>query len=191
MDEPLRAASRPMKLGKSNSVSNDFESLFHEHWAFINRLLVRMVIDPAEAEDLALETFYRLHQYRPARSEEVNVRGWLHRVATNLGLQSIRSFKRREHYEINAGKNALEQASDNQPAELFNEEEDRRTTRMVLAQMNQRQAELLVMRHSGMSYKDIAAALHLSPTSIGPLLLRAEREFEQCYRALTQEDENE
>ena len=60
---------------------------------------------------------------------------------------------------------------------------------MALGQMNPRGAELLVMRYSDMSYKEIAAALHLSPTSIGPLLLRAEREFEKCYRTLMQEEE--
>jgi RNA polymerase sigma-70 factor (ECF subfamily) len=43
---------------------------------------------------------------------------------------------------------------------------------------------LLVMRYSGLSYKEIARALKLAPTSIGPLLLRAEREFEKQYRAL-------
>ena len=44
------------------------------------------------------------------------------------------------------------------------------------------------MRYSGMPYKEIAKALNLSPTSIGPLLLRAEREFEKIYRALVQEE---
>jgi hypothetical protein len=39
-----------------------------------------------------------------------------------------------------------------------------------------------------MAYKEIAAALSLSPASIGPLLVRAEREFEKRYRALAQED---
>ena len=193
MDEPLRheshAVSYPMKLGKSNSIKNDFESLFHEYWASIYRLLLRMVVDPAEAEDLALETFFRLHQYRPAHNELFNTRSWLYRVATNLALQSIRGFKRREQYELTAGKEALDEASENRPPEIFSEEEDRRLIHMVLAQMNPRQAELLVLRYSGMAYKDIAAALNFSPTSIGPLLLRAEREFEKCYRALTREAE--
>ena len=189
MDESLRheSISIPMKLHKSSTISQDFEGLFHDYWVPIYRLLLRMVIDPAEAEDLALETFFRLYQYRPARREDFNTRGWLYRVATNLALHSIRSFKRREQYEIKAGKGALEEASENGPPEIFGEEEERRLIRMALAQMNQRQAELLVMRYSGMAYKDIAAALHLSPTSIGPLLLRAEREFEKCYRTLTQE----
>jgi RNA polymerase sigma-70 factor (ECF subfamily) len=190
MDESLRHESvpYPMKLRKS-SIADDFESLFHEYWAPVHRLLVRMVIDPAEAEDLALETFFRLHQYRPAFGEEFNVRGWLHRVATNLALQSIRSFKRREGYELRAGKGALEEAPENHPQEIIDEQEDHRLVRFALAQMNPRQAELLVMRYSGMSYKDIAAALNLSPTSLGPLLLRAEREFEQRYRAFNREEE--
>ena len=193
MDEPLRheshAVSHPRKLRKSNNISNDFESLFHEYWASIQRLLLRMVVDPAEAEDLALETFFRLYKYRPAADEQFNIGGWLHRVAANLALQSIRSFKRREQYELKAGKDALEESSENQPSEIFNEEENRSIARLALAQMNARQAELLVMRYSGMAYKDIAAALSLSPTSIGPLLLRAEREFEKRYHALTQEAE--
>jgi RNA polymerase sigma-70 factor, ECF subfamily len=193
MDEPLRheshAVSHPRKLRKSNNISNDFESLFHEYWASIQRLLLRMVVDPAEAEDLALETFFRLYKYRPAADEQFNIGGWLHRVAANLALQSIRSFRRREQYELKAGKDALEESSENQPSEIFNEEENRSIARLALAQMNARQAELLVMRYSGMAYKDIAAALSLSPTSIGPLLLRAEREFEKRYHALTQEAE--
>jgi len=181
-----------MKLRKRNDTSDEsliaaFESLFLEYWAPIYRLLLRMVTDPAEAEDLALETFWRLYKHHPAPQAQFNTRGWLQRVAANLALQSIRSFKRREQYEIKAGRDALEQASQNYPPEIFVEKEARRIARLALAQMNTRQAELLVMRHSGLAYKDIAEALSLAPTSIGPLLLRAEREFEKRYRALTEE----
>jgi len=194
MDESLlhEIVFHSMKLRKRNDTSDEsliaaFESLFHEYWAPIYRLLLRIVIDPSEAEDLALETFLRLYKHHPAPNAEFNTRGWLHRVATNLALQSIRSFKRREHYEINAGRDALEKASQNHPPEILDEHEDRRFVRQALAQMNPRQAELLVMRHSGLAYKEIAEELSLAPTSIGPLLLRAEREFEKRYRALTEE----
>lgn len=190
MDETVRheSVARPMKLSQSKS-DPAFESIFHEYWNSIHRLLARMVVDPAEAEDLALETFFRLYNDHRTGQEDFNIRGWLYKVATNLALQSIRSFKRREHYEINAGKDALIETEENQPQRIFAEKEDRRFIRMALGQMNPRQAELLVLRYSGMAYKDIAAALNLSPTSIGPLLLRAEREFEKCYRTLTQEEE--
>lgn len=173
---------------QAESRSASFETVFLEHWARVFRLLCRLVGDPAEAEDLALETFLRLHQRYPLPDNDFNLGGWLHRVATNLGLHSIRSFKRRERYEIAAGKYALESAPENRPAEIMAQEEEQSLIRLVLAQMNERQSQLLIMRYSGMTYKDIAKTLKLSPTSIGPLLLRAEREFEKRYRALTQEE---
>jgi DNA-directed RNA polymerase specialized sigma24 family protein len=61
-------------------------------------------------------------------------------------------------------------------------------TRLALAKMNPRRAGMLVLRYSGMAYKDIAKSLGVSPTSVGPLLLRAEREFEKVYLALTEEE---
>ncbi len=188
MDESLwhESIPRPMKLHKSQS-DESFERTFHEYWSPIHRLLARMVNDPSEAEDLALETFYRLYKYRPSQYESFNIRAWLYKVATNLALQSIRGFKRREHYELHAGRDALVEASEDQPPKILAKKEDQELIHMALGQMNSRQAELLIMRHSGMAYKEIAGALNLSPTSIGPLLLRAEREFEQCYRALAQE----
>ncbi len=183
----LRTGSHISNISSVERASASFESLFLEYWSPIYRLLTRLVSDPAEAEDLALETFFRLYQRHPLPEEGFNTRGWLWRVATNLALQSIRSFKRREHYELSAGKGALEEAPENHPPEILDEKEDRRFARLALAQMNPRQAELLTMRYSGLAYKEIAAALSLSPTSIGPLLLRAERDFEKHYRALVEE----
>ncbi len=195
---PKERTSHPMKVRKSERVttaepdagaSRAFEEAFFAHWTRINHLLIRLVGDPAEAEDLALETFLRLYQRPPdgglQSGEGQNLGGWLYRVATNLGLHSIRSWKRRERYEIAAGKGALDEAPENRPAEIQASEEERRMARLVLAQMNERQSQLLVMRYSGMSYKEIAAALGVSPASVGPLLLRAEREFERRYRAVS------
>jgi len=173
---------------QTGSSSSEFEALFREHWPQVYRTLYRLVGDPAEAEDLALEAFLRLYQQPPPREKEFNPGGWLYRVATNLGLQSIRSWRRREHYELTAGKYALEETPEDHPAEIMAQEEERRLVRLALARMNERQAQLLIMRHSGLPYKEIARSLGLAPTSIGPLLLRAEREFEKHYRALAQEE---
>jgi RNA polymerase sigma-70 factor (ECF subfamily) len=188
IDSMKKRNSELLENTHNESVPSAFEALFLEHWAHVYRLLCRLVGDPAEAEDLALETFVRFYQRDPLRQNEFNPGGWLHRVATNLGLHSIRSWKRRERYELAAGKYALEESGENSPAEILERAESDRLARLALAQMNERQAQLLVMRYAGSSYKEIAEALHLAPTSIGPLLLRAEREFEKHYRALTQEE---
>jgi len=167
--------------------SASFESHFERYWTGIYRLLVRMLGDPDEAEDLALETFYRLHEQRAHLGGEANIGGWLYRVATNLGLHSLRALRRRLFYEQSAGRHALDLEAEGSPLDIVSDRESRGLARAALAQMNPRQSQLLVLRYSGMTYKDIAAALGLSATSIGPLLLRAEREFEKRYRALAQE----
>lgn len=176
-----------LKTTQVESYSSEFEALFVEYWPRIYRLLRRLVGDPAEAEDLALETFFRLYQYHPSLKGDFNLGGWLRKVATNLGLHSIRSFQRREHYEVTAGKGALEEMPENRPAEILAQEEEHRLARLTLSHMKKRQARILILRYSGLSYKEIAQALGLSPSSIGPLLLRAERAFEKKYRELARE----
>lgn len=150
-------------------------------------LLYRMTGEPSEAEDLALEAFLRLYQRLPVLAPGSNLGGWLYRVATNLGLHSIRSFKRRQNYE-QAANGQVDPATPDNPAELAASREEQALARRALARMSERQAELLILRYSGKSYKEIADALGLAPTSIGPLLLRAEREFEKIYTQLERED---
>jgi DNA-directed RNA polymerase specialized sigma24 family protein len=54
--------------------------------------------------------------------------------------------------------------------------------------MKPQQSQILILRYSGMAYKEIASAMGVPVTSIGPLLARAEREFEKQYRALAKEE---
>ncbi len=183
-----RTGSRDTAGTHQSANSAGFESYFERYWTGIYRLLVRMLGDPAEAEDLTLEAFYRLHEKGPSLQPESNIGGWLYRVATNLGLHSLRAIRRRRSYEQSAGRDALVTNTQASPLEVVSDREDHNLARAALAQMDPRQSQLLVLRYSGMSYKDIAVGLNLSPTSIGPLLLRAEREFEKRYRALAQEE---
>jgi RNA polymerase sigma-70 factor (ECF subfamily) len=178
----------PLAQPETDLSRDDFESVFARYWEHVYRVLHRLVADPAEAEDLALETFVRLYQRLPIEEPDFQLGGWLYRVATNLGLRSIRSFKRREQYELAAGKSAIDETQAANPVDIFSQKEEYSLARQALAQMNDRQSQILVLRYSGLSYKEIALTLELSPASIGPLLLRAEREFEARYRALTPEE---
>ena len=161
-----------VETSSTDSISSAFEALFLEHWPHVYRLLCRLVGDSAEAEDLALETFVRLYQRYPLRENESNPGGWLHRVATNLGLHSIRGWKRRERYEMTAGKYALQETPEARPPEILAQEEERRLVRLALAKMNERQSQLLILRHSGLSYKEIAEVLDLAPASLSWLRYR-------------------
>ena len=159
-----------------------FEAAFQEHWPRVYGVVFRLVGDRAEAEDLALETFWRLFQ-RPPRMGE-NLAGWLYRVATNLGFNALRARKRRTRYEEEAGQLALSDPANPDPAGEVEKAEERRQVRTALAQMKPKAARLLVLRYSGLSYAELASALGLAPSSIGTLLARAEQEFLTHYQKL-------
>ncbi len=148
-----------VETAQDESRSAEFETLFQEHWARVYRLLQRLVGDPAEAEDLALETFLRLYKQHPGQEDGFNPGGWLHRVATNLGLHSIRSWKRREHYETDGRKicpgKRRRLGAGRDPGT------GRRTAPGApgACQMNEKQSQLLILRYSGLSYKEIASTL--------------------------------
>jgi RNA polymerase sigma-70 factor (ECF subfamily) len=52
--------------------------------------------------------------------------------------------------------------------------DERRRVRAALARLPRRQAVALVLRHSGLSYAEVAAVLDLSPGSVGTTVRRAE-----------------
>ena len=160
----------------------DFETCFREHWERIYEVIYRIVGDHEEAEDLALETFLRYYQHPPRA--KTNVPGWLYRVATNLGLNTLRSRKRRIQYETLAGGISLETSQIRNPESAVEKAEEQQRVRQVLARMKPRFAKILVLRHAGCTYAEVAAAVGISKTSVGTLLARAERDFKERYQAL-------
>lgn len=170
------AAGQPLSRG---NVETHFEMLFQQHWARICAVLYRLVGDWDEAEDLAVDAFWQLYSQPPRQDH--NLAGWLYRVATNLGFNALRARKRRQHYEQESGYRILVEDAPVDPARQAEQSLERRQVRQVLTLMKPRSAELLVLRHSGLSYAEIGAALDLAPGSVGTLLARAEQEFEQIY----------
>jgi RNA polymerase sigma-70 factor, ECF subfamily len=159
-----------------------FENVFHSHWSSILRFLVRLTGDGEEAEDLALEVFWRLHQQPP--QDWQNLKGWLFKVAANLGYTALRAARRRKHYEALAAESSLASAGEGDLLKLVEKNEARQRVRQVLGKMKPQFAKLLVLRHSGLSYQEVAQALEISPGSVGTLLARAEKDFTRRYERL-------
>ena len=78
-----------------------FEELFLEHYPWLVKTRLRLVGNPGQAEELAADTFYRLHQHRDGGAGE-NPAGWLYRTAMNLGLDALRANARRSRREERA-----------------------------------------------------------------------------------------
>src|SRR5882762_4768446 len=75
-----------------------FESLFRQYQREVYGWVMRIVRDPATAEDLTVEAFWRAHKAHAGFDSEANFAAWLRRIATNLALDHL--SKRRPYVEL-------------------------------------------------------------------------------------------
>jgi RNA polymerase sigma-70 factor (ECF subfamily) len=158
------------------------EVLFRAHYARITSMLARLTGDRGQAEEIAADVFQKLAQ-RPALIESRDdLTAWMYRVATNAGFDALRTNSRRRKYEEAAGVNGIHAlAPDSALDEMLREERCARV-RSVLSDMKPREAQLLLLRSSGLAYREVAQTLGIQPGSVGTLLARAEAEFERRFR---------
>jgi len=169
----MNAVPKSANAARESAREAEFESVFLEHWSRLYGIVFRVVGDHAEAEDIAIETFWRLWTHNPSQK---NLGGWLYRVAINLGYNALRSRHRRTVYEERSRPE-----DDPDPEAQIESDEQRSRVRQILKGMPTRDSQLLILKHSGLSYKEIAEALGVSVNSVGSLLLRAEQEFEKRF----------
>lgn len=172
----------PRTSAEEQPVSNEFDALFLAHFQAVFRLAYRIAGTREEAEDLAQETFMRLHRHSRfwESADEQALRAWLYRVVTNLAYNNARGQGRRQRREDAVFGVPANEAG---PADVAEQVERRLDVRRALLGLPEKQAQLLLLRHAGLSYKELAEALALAPGSVGTLLARAEAAFEKAYAA--------
>jgi RNA polymerase sigma-70 factor (ECF subfamily) len=153
----------------------DFEVFFRSNYERIARAVARVVGDPARAEDLAVEAFWKLYRTPQAQGEKAG--GWVYRTALRMALNDLRSHARRNHYE----RQTVPSNGTPSPEAAHAAAEEREQVRSVLAALDPRQAELLLLRSSGLSYEETASAADVNPVSVGTLISRAQQAFRKEY----------
>jgi RNA polymerase sigma-70 factor (ECF subfamily) len=154
----------------------DFDAIFHIHYEHIARAVARVVRDPARAEEIAAETFWKFWR-TPKAAQSGQAGGWLYRTAVRMALDHLKKEGRRMRHE---SQRANRQPADT-PEEMHTATEERDRVRVVLASLDTRQAELLLLRSNDLSYAEVAAALDLNPSSVGTLISRAQQAFRKEY----------
>jgi RNA polymerase sigma-70 factor, ECF subfamily len=68
-----------------------FETLFRRHQVDVYRWILAIVRDPALAEDLTVETFWRIHRAHGRFDAARSFEAWARRIATNAALDHFKS----------------------------------------------------------------------------------------------------
>lgn len=164
--------------GMNANEAFNIESVFRDQYERVARIIVRVVRDPARAEELAVEVFLKLWRSQKAQTEKVE--GWLCRVAVHTALDELRRRARRAKYESLFGLLRANRTPAT-PEQIHRTTEEQDKVRLVLGLIEPRQAEFLLLRSHGFSYEEVASILGLNPTSIGTLLARAQQAFRKEY----------
>ena len=159
------AVATPQRRG---AVRADLEEVFRAAYPRVVGVAARVLGSRDEAEDVAQEVFL---QFARSSVPAGAATGWLSVAAAHTALNHLRSGRRRTTRE--------ETVIDRHPvapdvAEEIVTLDERRQVRAALGRLPRRHAVALVLRHSGLSYAEVGAALDLSPGSVGTTVRRAE-----------------
>jgi RNA polymerase sigma factor (sigma-70 family) len=149
------------------AVRGDLEAVFRRDYAMVVGVATRVLGSRAEAEDVAQEVFLSFGRTSVPAEQ---ARGWLSVAAAHTALNLIRSGRRRSTREAAVATETI--APD--VADTVVTREERVQVRAALSRLPHKQAVALVLRHSGLSYGEVAAALEMSTSSVGTTIRRAE-----------------
>jgi RNA polymerase sigma-70 factor (ECF subfamily) len=179
------AATRPTQPERNTADAEwslpTWEDIVRAHSTRVYRLAYRLTGNPHDAEDLTQEVFVRvfrsLSSYTPGTFE-----GWLHRITTNLFLDSARR-KQRIRFEGLADEMAHRLAgSEPTPAQAFDDSHlDDDVQAALKALPPEYRAAVVLCDIEGFSYEEIAATLGVK---LGTVRSRIHRGRAQLRSAL-------
>lgn len=150
------------------------EQLYRSYHRELFLYLYSLCRNKSAAEDLLQETFLKAILSLP--EAHANIRAWLYLVARNLCFNYLQKEKKTTSLEKWEG--VLEDEEDVLQKCIVNEEH--RNLYIALSKLERRKREVLEMQYfGGLSQKEIAAILHLTPENVRVLSFRARREMKR------------
>lgn len=157
-----------------------FDEAFTLHHRTVFRAACAVLRDAGLAEDVTQETFIKLYKNMESITSEEMLKPWLIRVALNLAKNTIRGNKRanvrEETYFMERGD------KDEFTAEReYEQVEESKEVQLALDKVKEPLRSCLILKHQGMSYREIAGSLDLRETSVGTYIARGKQEFMRHY----------
>lgn len=158
----------------------DFEGLYRENYDAIVRFLYRKVWDADRAEDLAQEVFLRALSHQPDKP-----RAWAFTVAANIARDEARTAIRRRRHLVLLTQEPSAAPTESPDAETrLLKEEREEEVRLALAELTERDREVLLLWDAGLTYPEIADQTGLAQGAVGTTLARARKRLVEAHEHL-------
>lgn len=157
-----------------------FDTLVRKYQHKIVKLISRYVYEPAEAHDVAQETFIKAYRALPKFRGDSAFYTWLYRIAINTAKNHLVAEGRRpvdqqmdlqdpEQYDMNARLKDVDT-----PESLLLTDEIQATVEDAIQELPEELRTAIVLRElEGMSYEEIAAAMDCPVGTVRSRIFRA------------------
>lgn len=141
----------------------------------VYRYLVCIHLAPQDAEEIVQETFLRLYKHLHSGGRENNLRGWVFRVAHNIGINRVKGHRFVTAITAEQWADLIESATDPAPGpeELALKKEIMMRVQATVSALSPQQQQCLHLRIEGFRYREIAEILGISMSSVQEFLRRA------------------
>jgi RNA polymerase sigma-70 factor, ECF subfamily len=168
-------------LVPTHSERRDTTAAFDEAFALHHRAVfatARAVVrDASLAEEIAQEVFLRLYRHLDSAPGADLLRPWLLRVTLNEARNTIRSRNRALARDTNYQRTSSQNLAMQFPPESGGVEK----ATQALDKIKEPMRSCLLLRHQGLSYREIAQTLSLKENYVGSLIAGAGKEFARTY----------
>jgi RNA polymerase sigma-70 factor (ECF subfamily) len=159
----------------------DISTLYRRHVALVRNCALRILGEPAAAEDVAQEVFIRFLRHRDRGGDERDTAAFLYRTSTHLAINRLRDARRR---------NTLHEAHvPQEEPESPRSPEDGLMLRKVLAEADEEQAQIAACYFiHGMEHEEIATLLGIPRRTVGRRLEKFREHAERMLQGISREE---
>src|SRR5262245_5785763 len=154
-----------------------FDEAFTLHHRAVFATARAVLRDAALAEEITQEVFLKLYRHSETAPTGELLRPWLLRVTLNEARNAIRSRNRSLARDTVYEKTRQETAAEFAPESSQQLE----AARHALDKIKEPMRSCLLLRHQGLSYREIADTLSVKENYVGSLVARARKEFARTY----------
>ncbi len=164
---------------RSSQLQEEVTRLFLDCRDDVYRYLLTLGLHPPEAQETTQEVFLRLYSTLRQGEKIHTPRGWIFRVAHNLGLK-VRARQASERFFDPEFDARLVAPTANPEQELLERERLLRFHRAV-ENLSEQQQRCLFLRMEGLRYPEIGSVLGISPSTVGEFLRRAIQRLRKAH----------
>ncbi len=153
------------------NLQDQVAQLFLESRDDVYRYLLSLGLYPPQAQEGVQEAFLRLYATLKKGEDIQNPRGWIFRVAHNLGLKIRARQASQAPFDADLESRMASEAPD--PETSLLEQEHNIRFHKAIRSLSEQQQRCLFLRLEGLRYPEIASTLGISASAVGEFLRRA------------------